>query len=271
MIVDKWIHPTGRTPEHVIMLLLGESKRQYADALSKAHHRIFTPDTEIWTCNAGFRIWRHDLLFVMDDLEGESHKWPDYGRDLEVHNRPMITSTAYARWPQARGYPLKMICDELQLTGLDRYFYNTVPYMLAYALFIGVKAITIFGADYYHPAVPMARESDLANAEWWLGFLRARHVQITLASDTTMMHARNSGQPLYGYRHDPRISMDRPKALNATPIEDPAPRELSPEAAAFVADAEHKTPPPIQVAAEPMAERIPPETTWSHARHQPDD
>ena len=189
-----WEHPTeNEQPKEVLMLLLGESKKDYANMLSLAHNNPFPNRPEIWTCNAGLRIWDHDLLWVMDDLA--------------CHDRPIMTSAKYDEFDQAVEYPFMAICKALNLKGLDRYFYNTVPYMLAYALYIGVQRITLFGADYYHPNSP-GREADLANCEWWLGFLRAKGVNITLAHDTTLMRARDHA-PLYGYRFDPRIAMDR--------------------------------------------------------------
>ena len=195
------------------MLLLGETKKQYADLLATQHNGVFPAETEIWTCNAGFRIWQHDLLFVMDDLELEAYRFPAYGRALEQHEGPILTSHPYDAWPSALAYPFLQICETLNLKGLDRYFYNTVPYMLAYACAIGVKHLTIFGADYYHPNAP-GREADLANAEWWLGYCRAKGVDLTLANDTTLMRAREHA-PLYGYRFDPRIAMDRVKPFSA--------------------------------------------------------
>lgn len=203
-------HPTRKTPEKVIMLLLGESKADYTNMLATAHDRPPVVDgAEVWTCNAGFRIWQHDLVFVMDDLELEEHRWPQYGEDLYQHNKPIITSQTYPRWPNAHAYPFSLVCERLQLNGFDRYFFNTVPYMLAYALFLGVRHVSVFGADYWHPAIGAAREADLANAEWWLGFLRGRGVGISIAPNSTLMGMRTAQRPLYGYRFDPRISHDR--------------------------------------------------------------
>ena len=203
-----WVHPTNdKQPKEVIMLLLGESKKDYGNILSLAHDHPFPSRPEIWTCNAGMRIWQHDLLFVMDDMKEEAYKWPSYGADLACSETPIITSTCYDEFPMAFEYPFLAICDALDLKGLNRYFYNTVPYMLAYALFIGVRRITLFGADYWHPNSP-GREADLANCEWWLGYLAAKGVSLSLAPDTTLMRARQN-DPLYGYRFDPRSEMDR--------------------------------------------------------------
>jgi len=218
----KFDHPTGFIPKEVVMLLLGESKRQYADIHAVSHDRRFPGEAEIWTCNAGFRIWDHDLLFVLDDLEQEAYKWPTYGDDLEHHGVPIITSKGYERWPQAVEYPYAAVCQSFGLQGLDRYFCNTVPFMLAYALLIGVERVTIFGADYWTPS-HTGREADLANAEWWLGFCRAKGMTFALADNTTLMRA-HSRPPTYGYRFDPNLALDRAavkrKAENARLDED---------------------------------------------------
>lgn len=223
-----FVHPTGSQPKRVIMLLLGESKADYANALAVAHDPPpFHPEAEIWTCNAGFRIWQHDLVFVMDDLEGEAFKWPQYGTELKDHDKPIITSTVYPPWAEvAEPYPFEEICKTLGLQGFDRYFFNTVPYMLAYALAIGVKHVTIFGADYFHPAIGNAREGDIENAHWWLGFLRGRGVGLSIAQNSTLMGMRNAGRPLYGYRHDPRIAMDRKQRALTKQCTEPKQTEL---------------------------------------------
>lgn len=189
------------------MLLLGESKIDYVNTLAVSHDPPF-PESEIWTCNAGFRIWPHDLLFVMDDLEGEAHKWPQYGKDLAGHDQPIITSTAYKPWSNAIAFPIREVCRDLGLVGLDIWFNNSLPYMLAYAVWIGVKHVTVFGADYWHPH-SQGREGDIENAHFWLGFLRGRGLTLSVANNSTLMNARNSQRPMYGYRHDPRISMQR--------------------------------------------------------------
>ena len=205
-----FLHPTKKIPERVVMLLLGESKADYTNILAVSHDRPpVINNAEVWTCNAGFRVWQHDLVFVMDDLELESHRWPQYGEDLQKHDRPIITSKVYRPWANAVEYPFLAICNALGLQGFDRYFFNSVPYMLAYALYIGVKHVTLFGADYWHPSIGNAREGDIENAHWWLGFLRAKGVGISITNNSTMMGIRTANRPLYGYRFDPRITMDR--------------------------------------------------------------
>ena len=242
--MSSYTHPTGRVPERVTMLLLGESKKDFADGLAVAHDPPW-PDSELWTCNAGFRIWPHQVLFVMDDLEGEAYKWPVYGDELARHAKPIITSTAYPRWPTSIDFPFREVVKDLGLKGLDIWFHNTVPYMLAYALWIGVEHINIFGADYWHPHAA-GREGDIENAHFWLGMLRGRGMTLSVAPNSTMMAARHSARPLYGYRHDPRIALEREaRAFEqmrqaSRRREDPVDVDLSPGARELVEQAEQK-------------------------------
>ncbi len=206
----EWEHPTGRIPEKVVLLGLGETKRMYGDLWATTHARPAQfKEAEVWTLNNGYGLWPHDLLWVMDDLVGEEHKWPEYGRALAAHDRPIITSTAYPQlYPKALAYPFEQVCKSLGLEGLGVYFYNSIPYILAYACFIGVKQMTLLGCDYSHPSQG-GREADQPNAEYWCGFVTAKGMKLVIANDSTLMRARESHTPLYGYRLDPRLEMQR--------------------------------------------------------------
>lgn len=206
-----WIHPTGQRPDTVIMVMLGHSKSAYDEQLAVSHdYPLRGPGHhEVWTCNAGFRIWDHDLLFVMDDLRNECYKWPNYGEDLMNHDKPIITSAVYPEF-SALEYPYRQVCHALGLTGSLRYFLNSLPFMLAYAGAIGVRCIHIYGADYWHPESG-AREDQKANAEFHIGFLAARGVDFVLPKNTTLLSMHQKGQ-IYGYRYNPNIAMDRDAA-----------------------------------------------------------
>lgn len=247
-----WPHPTGNKPAHVIMLMLGASKASYADGLATHHDRLFHRSAEVWTCNAGLRIWRHDLVFIMDDLEGEAHKWPEYGDDIEMHDCPIITSEVYDRFIGCHRYPFDFVCGQLGLRGINRYFRNSLPYMLAYAAAIGVEKITLFGADFTHPQ-QARREEDRPNAEWWLGFLTARGVAIEIPENSTLMGV-NDRRPSYGYRFDPCITQDRARLAVMDEAEEEADKPMADIDEADIARARHALrdpPPPLRGLLEP--------------------
>lgn len=173
-------------------------------AFTWAGHRL-SKNTEaqnydaVWTVNRGARVFAHDLVFVMDDLEDEDEKDPSYGAFLKQHDRPIITSRVYEDWPTAIEYPLGEIVAH---SGKQHcYFHNSLPYMLAYADYIGVNDITLFGCDYTDDQGNV-REDDRANAEYWVGVLRARHIRVGIVDSSTLCNQKKHGW-FYGY-HDQR-------------------------------------------------------------------
>lgn len=78
------------------------------------------------------------------------------------------------------------------------YLKNSVPIMLAYAGFLGVRRINLFGADYDFPGQAI-HEADKANAEYWCGLLFGLlGIEIRVSTRTTLM-STNQGRSIYGY------------------------------------------------------------------------
>ncbi len=197
-----WTHPTRRNPDSVIVVALGPTRQGYFNDQSR-HDPLIEAD-ETWAINVGLRLGRYDLVFVMDDLLqfGIQHK--KYGLDLRGANIPIITSTRYATYPKSVAYPLREVVETYGR--VNAYFHNSIPYVLAYALFIGVKHMILFGADYHHEATK-AREEDRANAEYWVGFCRHAGMRIEVVQGTTLLNTHK--QPhFYGYLYQPVFDED---------------------------------------------------------------
>jgi hypothetical protein len=206
-----WVHPTGRTPESVLVMALGPSKHSLLE-LTTSHEpppAVMNCD-EWWGINGGANAMggrvAYDLLWVMDYLDGEERKEPAYAahlkRWLARHPQAALMTSQAGSWgllPQVHEYPLGPILDRYpEATG---YFANSVPYILAYALFVGVKRLVLWGADYNHESLKR-REDDRANAEYWVGYCRAKGMHIQVPADTTLLNT-NRGPELYGYRDPP--------------------------------------------------------------------
>jgi hypothetical protein len=189
------------------------------------------PD-EIWTLNKAIRTVRADLIFIMDDLVGEHRKSPRYSSVINDAKIPIITSVLDLQvedlYPNLTDngllyeYPLNEVIntvgmrilhsrdpciavDDIKKAGdiAAYYLHNSIPYMLAYALFIGVKRVQLYGADYTFPGMA-AREEDRANTEYWVGILRAFGVEVFVTRDTTLLNTHK--QPwLYGYGARPPV------------------------------------------------------------------
>ena len=220
-------HPTGKTPAIVDIVACGPTLRSY-NAMRFDYSPIAPDPDEVWTLNKALRTVKADLIFIMDDLVGEYGKSDRYRSDIDNLEIPVITSIIDSEvmniYPNITNpvnrllpkYPLNQVVNHVGLRVLHSrgpsisvdavkhagdiaayYLHNSIPYMLAYALFIGVKRVQLFGADYTFPGMA-AREDDRANTEYWVGLLRAFGVEVFVTHDTTLL-SMNKQPWLYGY------------------------------------------------------------------------
>lgn len=223
-----YYHPTVISPKVVDIIALGPSQREYHGHQHSAYNPVMPKADETWTVNKGIRTIRSDLAFILDDLEGERRKSSRYASEIldYAKERPVITSELMDcerdNWPGLiYNYPLTEIIDSIGLrvafcqgnhkptpqqareAGLNAAFYlhNSIPMVLAYALFIGVKEIRLFGADYTIRASDHMEENR-PNCEYWVGFLRACGVRVRVPASTTLLNT-DQNRRIYGYARDP--------------------------------------------------------------------
>ena len=226
MVTDSdWQHPTGKVPKRICILGLGPTSQHWHQGHAAYNPSIPRVD-EIWTVNKGFRTARADVVFIMDDLVEEARRSRRYGAEIAQLEIPVITSTVddqvKRRWPKALKYPLSEVLTfwgsmllkargapnenphrlgkDPFLVGVSEcgYFNNSIPYMLAYAGYIGVKQVTLWGVDYNYPGTT-AREDDKANAEYWVAALEfGLGIDIDICAQSTLLNTRNRGV-YYGF------------------------------------------------------------------------
>lgn len=192
-----WEHPTGDVPESVAIVGLGPSKRDFV--ADQGRHEPGNRVDEVWAVNTAIRWCKHDVAFIMDDMNEFSRFYPDYGETMRNNEAPIITSRKYEQFEPALEFPLAEVVGATQ----QLYFNNSVPYMIAYALFIGVKRIVLFGVDYTHPGTT-AREDGRGCTEFWLGYAIAKGMSVEICTSSTLMDV-SSGQRFYGYLSQPLI------------------------------------------------------------------
>lgn len=223
-----WQHPTGRNPQVIDLISLGPSQREY----HSHHHALYNPTLpkadELWTLNKGIRTIKSDMAFILDDLEGERRRSVRYAKEIIEYasDKPVITSELSAaereNWPgHIHNYPLTEIVDYIGAklawlqgvdsptpqqsrdagTGAALYLYNSVPMILAYALFIGVREVRLFGADYTIRGTDHMEENR-PNCEYWVGMLRGMGVRIRVPGTTTLL-CTDQPKRIYGYARDP--------------------------------------------------------------------
>ena len=98
-------------------------------------------DQEIWAINNVFDERRSGdkptMIFALDDLQRDEKEYPDYVDGIVNAGVPVITCTAYSKWPATVAYPIKEVALDfmgLPLGLAQRVFSNTWCYAFAYAL-----------------------------------------------------------------------------------------------------------------------------------------
>lgn len=199
-------HVTGRSPVSVDVVALGVSLRSYVAYQLRKDTDEGLRD-EVWAVNRGLRVIRADLAFVLDDLRGEAARDPDYGAAMQVYDRPIITTTPYIEYPTAVRYPAREIMDTLHEAsptyGPDPYWHNSLPMVVAYAWYIGVERLTLWGADYTDD-LGRTLEADRANLEYWCAIARYCGMKISVPDTSSLFNANLTKGRLriYGLRHD---------------------------------------------------------------------
>lgn len=202
-----WTHPTGNTPRTVTLVCLGPSRQSHAAAALEADlSDALDGADETWTLNRGFGLVPHDLLFVMDHIQGEADKFPRYGAALWKHDRPIITSDNADGWPEhVHLYPFRDIWNWLIDTVNPLHgdwYHNSVAYILCYAAFIGVQELRVFGADYHQHSSGVVEDGH-PNVAYWAGKLEAAGLRVRVPPESGFLNA-NQRNWIYGYRDDPR-------------------------------------------------------------------
>lgn len=187
---------------HIAILGLGESVNQYLDLVKRLGGRNRLCD-EVWTINALGGVFESDLIFHMDDvriqeIRARANPSSNIAVMLEWMKQtqtPIITSREHPDYPALNAFPLEEVLNEL---GHD-YFNSTAAYAVAYAIYRGATKISLFGIDYSYSNSHHA-EKGRACVEFWLGFARARGIELAMPVETTLMDA-NCGREsrLYGY------------------------------------------------------------------------
>lgn len=223
---------SGPVPTKVAIVAMGASSAAYNAMVASNGHRKALFD-ETWGINSIGACLITDRMFVMQDMkhniakESETRKVAQgIQRWVPEYQGPIYTTTAYPEWPALVEYPTE---DVLNSLGGPPYLNNSVAYAIAFAMFIGVKEIYLFGADFSYPD-NHASESGRGCCEYLIGIGVARGIRFGVPPTSTMLDACIPDErKLYGYemplQHtytDGRISLTR-KTESSNP-NDPGPK-----------------------------------------------
>lgn len=189
-------------PDHVVILGLGPSLDEYTNIVKRAGNRKAYAD-ETWTINMLGNVFDCDLCFHMDDVriqEIRAKARPDSNiaymlEWLRESKVPVMTSRSHPDYPALQNFPLEEVLQEFK----HPYFNSTAAYAVAYAMYIGVKKISIFGCDYTYPGAHDA-EKGRACLEFWLGMAANRGIKLSVPKKSTLLDAiYPDADRLYGF------------------------------------------------------------------------
>lgn len=198
-----------QAPEHVAILGLGPSLDQYTNICKRLGGRHKYCD-ETWAINALGSIIQCDKIFHMDDVRIQEIRADEQPKSniaamlewMKKTDVPVITSRPHPDYPTTEAFPLIEVLNEYPFG----YFNSTAAYAVAYAIWLGVKKVSLFGCDFTYPNAHDA-EKGRACVEFWLGMGAGRRkggeddaLLITVPKNSTLMDAIHSQRErFYGY------------------------------------------------------------------------
>lgn len=162
---------------------------------------------EVWGLNQLGRTYIVDKLFVMDDLIYRMPTWAgeEFVDFLKTYDKPIITSQAYDDWPTSESFPIEDVAKHFGMP-LGISMYSTVDYMLAYAVYIGVKEIDLFGVDCARPGRDETMRVSIGR---WIAVAQANGIKVNTRPGSFFQWYTVPGicheRGLYGYNGAPRI------------------------------------------------------------------
>ena len=195
-------------PEVVSIIAMGDSRIQYTSEVVKSGSRFGVSD-ETWVINKLAELFHHDLLFRIDDLRQMRlcNNQVILDRDgvtihdrfdnvLRNHDKPIITSTAYPEYPMSVEYPLENVINAVGTS----YFQTCPAYAVAFAIYIGVKKLKMFGCDYTYRQTSHSIETGRANLEHMLTIAINRGIEVEIARKSTLLNTNCPPEEyFYGY------------------------------------------------------------------------
>lgn len=190
------------TPKHVAILGLGPSVGQYL-ALARGLGGRHKVADETWGINSLGNVFECDRVFHMDDvriqeIRAAARPQSNIAGMLEwmrKHPGPIYTSRAHPDYPGLVEFPLEDVVNELRFP----YFNSTAAYAVAFAIFIGVERISLYGIDFTYPNAHQA-EKGRACVEFWMGVAAARGIALRMPQTSTLMDAcAPIEERVYGY------------------------------------------------------------------------
>lgn len=171
------------------------------DRVKRIGNRRWFAD-EVWAINSLGDVLACDRVFHMDDVRIQEIRAARRPRSniaamlewLKRHPGPVYTSRPHDDYPNLVAFPLEDVINNLGFA----YFNGTAAYAAAFAIHIGVKHISFFGCDFTYPNAHQS-ESGRGCLEYWIGYARAKGIQISISDKSSLLDSCAPMELLYGY------------------------------------------------------------------------
>ena len=170
--------------KNIAIVAMGQSQIDFH--LSQTHSVEFD---EVWAINAIIGVLPNiDRAFILDpmsrflDTEDAGTMTPMMRKQLPLCKFPIYTCELDERVPSAVEYPIESVVRDLGCA----YFNNTIPYVIAYALWNKVNKISIFGVDYTYRSNMQFAEAGRGCVEFWLSECIDAGVLIEIETQSTV-------------------------------------------------------------------------------------
>lgn len=189
-------------PEHVAILGLGPSLEGFVDLTKKLGGTSAFCD-EVWGINAIGDIIKCDRIFHMDDIrvqEMRAEAMPESNianmvKWIKKHPGPIYTSRTHPDYPGLIEYPLEEVLNNIGFT----YFNSTAAYAVGFAIYLGVKELSLWGFDFTYPNAHKA-ERGRACVEFLLGVAHSRGIKLGFPNNTSLIDGCHpEREKTYGY------------------------------------------------------------------------
>ena len=191
--------------------------------LSQTHSVEFD---EVWAINAMIGVLPNiDRAFILDpmsrflDTEDAGTMTAMMRKQLPLCKFPIYTCELDERVPSAIEYPIESVIHDLGCA----YFNNTIPYVIAYALWNKVNKISIFGVDYTYRSNMHFAEAGRGCVEFWLSKCIDAGVQIEIAPRSTLLDTDvGFEEKLYGYHrlNNPKVAYQNGPTMSVCKLSD---------------------------------------------------
>lgn len=160
------------------------------------------PNSEIWGVNTMYRNRKCDRIFIMHDIKHDLMVQDrDFFQTVNELNLPVITAGDYPPIKNNFVYPAEEVIEHFGCA----FFLNVMAWMMAYAIMMEPKRITLYGCDMRSDSGDEYRLGERGCVEFWCGMAMGKGIDLGLPQESFLLKRIMRGN-FYGYhlRQNPK-------------------------------------------------------------------